>query len=938
MVKSSSLSGDSRLYLIDGSAYIFRAYHALPPLTRKSDKLPVGAVSGFCNMLWKLLTDAQDAAQEHIGVPTHFAVIFDHSSKTFRNDLYSEYKANRSEPPEDLVPQFPLIRDATRAFGLPCIEQEGYEADDIIATHARLAEEAGAETVIVSSDKDLTQLVTERTVMFDPMKNKVIDIYAVIEKFGVHPEKMIDLQALMGDSTDNVPGVPGIGPKTAAQLLEEYGTLDELLNRTDEIKQKKRREMLETHKEDALISRKLVTLDRHTPVPDNPADFVITEFDHAKLVSFLEEMEFSTLTRRIREAGGIEAPTSPDKPAKVADEISFNQDDYEIIYEEDTLRQLMDDAREQGHLAVDTETDSLNAMRARLVGLCFSLRAGHGVYVPLLHGRGEGLDLDGDSETDRQMSPDDALAIIKPVLEDESILKIGQNLKYDNLILLNHGIDLQGYDDTMLLSYAVESGIGNHGMDELSERHLGHTPIPFKEIAGSGKSQKTFDQIDIPTAAKYAAEDADVTLRLFHILKSRMVDDGMATVYETMDRPMVNVIRDMEYAGIKIDSQRLNQLSGEFAQRMKGHESEAHKLAGEEFNLGSPKQISGILFGKMGLPGGKKTKTGAWSTAADILEDLAAEGYDIAKKISAWRQLSKLKGTYTDTLPQAIHPETGRVHTSYSLAATTTGRLSSNDPNLQNIPIRTEDGRKIRSAFIAEKGNVLISADYSQIELRLLAHIADISALQKAFRDGQDIHAMTASEVFGVPMDGMDPSVRRSAKAINFGIIYGISAFGLARQLSIPRAEAGQYIKDYFEKFPGIRQYMDDTVASAREHGFVETLFGRKAHAPNINSKQQTLKNFAERQAINAPIQGSAADVVKRAMIRVPTALKDAGLSGRMLLQVHDELVIECPEKEADTTANLLKDVMAEATRPALSLSVPLIVEAGIGQNWQEAH
>ncbi|WP_370336231.1 DNA polymerase I [Parvularcula marina] len=938
MSKPKPLDGNSRLYLIDGSAYIFRAYHALPPLTRKSDGLPIGAVSGFCNMLWKLLTDVQDAAQEHIGTPTHFAVVFDYSGKSFRNTLYKEYKANRPPAPEDLVPQFPLIRDATRAFGLPCLEQEGFEADDIIATHARLAEEAGAETVIVSSDKDLTQLVTDRTVMFDPMKNKIMDTAAVIEKFGVGPELMIDLQALMGDSTDNVPGVPGIGPKTAAQLLEEYGSLDYVLARTEEIKQKKRREMLETHKEEALISRQLVTLDRNVPVPDHPADFIVKDFDHETLISFLEEMEFSTLTRRIREAGGIAAPEAKKAAAPSASSVGFDRDKYEVIYDPDDLRALMDEAIEVGTLAVDTETDSLNAMRARLVGLCFSLRPGHGVYVPLLHGSSDGLDFDGDENAAKQIDQKLALEIIKPVLEDTSVLKVGQNLKYDALILSRHGIDIQPYDDTMLLSYAVESGIGNHGMDELAERHLAHTCISFKEIAGTGKNAKTFDQIAIPEAAKYAAEDADVTLRLFHVLKRQVADDGMMTVYETMDRPLVHVVRDMEEAGIRVDKQHLSRLSGEFAQRMAAHEAEAHKLAGESFNLGSPKQISEILFGKLGLPGGKKTKTGAWSTAADTLDDLAAEGIEIATELLAWRQLSKLKGTYTDALQETIHPETGRVHTSYSLAATTTGRLSSNDPNLQNIPIRTEDGRKIREAFIAEKSNVLISADYSQIELRLLAHIAGIDALQNAFREGLDIHAMTASEVFGVPIEGMDPSVRRSAKAINFGIIYGISAFGLARQLAIPRGEAGQYIKDYFEKFPGIRQYMDDMIAAAKADGYVETLFGRRAHAPNINSKQHPVRSFAERQAINAPIQGSAADVVKRAMIRVPPALKEAGLSGRMLLQVHDELLIECPKAEADETAALLKDVMEKATLPALEISVPLIVEAGIGKNWQEAH
>ncbi|MEM9422548.1 MAG: DNA polymerase I, partial [Pseudomonadota bacterium] len=795
---NSSENQQNHLYLVDGSAYIFRAFHALPSLTRKSDGLPIGAVSGFCNMLWKLLSDAQDAAQTHIGVPTHFAVIFDHKGDTFRNEIYTEYKANRSAPPEDLVPQFPIIRDATRALGLPCIEQKGFEADDIMATHARLAEEAGAETVIVSSDKDLTQLVTSKVVMFDPMKNKIIDEEAVIEKFGVGPEKMIDLQALMGDSTDNIPGAPGIGPKTALQLLEEYGTLDALLERASEIKQKKRRETLETCKDDILMSRQLVTLDKFVPVPDDPAEFGLTSFDHNQLVAFLEEMEFTTLTRRVREAGGLDA--SDTAPKKNTANLAAER---EIVFDPKRLEEILADAREQGILAIDTETNSLNAMRARLVGVCLATRVGHGAYIPLAHGA-DGLDLD-DADVSHQMDIQTAVDLLRPVLADPSILKVGQNLKYDALILAAHDLEIISYDDTMLMSYAADAGRHHHGMDELSERHLGHTPIAFKDIAGTGKKAKTFDQIPIKDAAPYAAEDADVTLQLHRFLKPRLHEERVATVYETLDRPMVTVIKDMEQAGVKVDRARLSALSSEFAQRMAAHEAAAHEAAGDSFNLGSPKQIGEILFGTLGLPGGKKTKTGAWSTDADVLEGLAAEGVPVAQEILGYRAMQKLKSTYTDALIGAIHPDTGRVHTSFSLASTTTGRLSSNDPNLQNIPIRTEDGRKIRTAFIPEDGNVLISADYSQIELRLLAHIAEIDALQTAFREGHDIHAMTASEVFGVPMEGMDPMVRRNAKAINFGIIYGISAFGLARQLGIPRGEASQYIKDYFAKFPGIK-------------------------------------------------------------------------------------------------------------------------------------
>ena len=681
-----------------------------------------------------------------------------------------------------------------------------------------------------------------------------------------------------------------------------------------------------------LLSRQLVTLDQHTPVPDDPADFGVDAFDHAKLVAFLEEMEFTTLTRRIREAGGIEAPTAVAAPAASA----IDRSAYETIFDPARLEEILQEAVEAGVLAIDTETNSLNAMQARLVGVCLSTKPGQGVYVPLAHGT-DGLDLD-DEDVSKQMPMETALDLLRPVLANPAILKIGQNLKYDALILGERDCPIISYDDTMLLSYAADCGVHGHGMDELAEIHLDHQCIAFKEIAGTGKKAKTFDQLVIKDAAPYAAEDADVTFRLHQVLKRRLADQKVATVYETLDRPMVPVIVDMERAGIKVDRNRLSKLSGEFAQRMAGHEAAAHDLAGESFNLGSPKQIGDILFGKLGLPGGKKTKTGAWSTDADVLDTLAAEGSEIATEILGFRQLSKLKGTYTDALVEAIHPETGRVHTSFSLAGTTTGRLSSNDPNIQNIPIRTEDGRKIRTAFVAEKGNVLISADYSQIELRLLAHIAGIEALQNAFHDGLDIHAMTASEVFGIPIEGMDPIIRRRAKAINFGIIYGISAFGLARQLAIPRSEASAYIKSYFEKFPGIRQYMDETVAQAKADGFVTTLFGRRSHTKNINAKVPAQRGFAERQAINAPIQGSAADVVKRAMIRVGPALNDAKLSARMLLQVHDELVLECPKEEAEETCALITEVMESAAAPALSLSVPLTVEAHVGKNWDEAH
>lgn len=914
-----------RLYLVDGSSYIFRAYHALPPLTRKSDGAPVGAVAGFCNMLYKLLTDMQD---EHD--PTHFAVIFDFSAKTFRNEIYSEYKANRPEPPEDLRPQFSMVRDATRAFNVPCIELEGYEADDLIATYARQVEAEGGEAVIISSDKDLMQLVTDKVTMFDTMKNRKIGREEVVEKFGLGPEHVVNIQALAGDSTDNVPGVPGIGIKTAAQLIEEYGDLDTLLERAEEIKQKKRRENLIEFADQARISRDLVRLKVDTPVKDKIDDFSMKPIDKDKLLKFLKEMEFNTLARRVEAdlgggASGEAAATSESKEAV-----------YETVFDEKTLEAWVEEARERGFVAVDTETDSLNAMRANLVGVSLATRAGRACYIPLGHGT-DGLAFD-DEDVSKQIPIEKAIKILKPLLEDASVLKIGQNLKYDMLVLSRYDVNVAPFDDTMLMSYALDCGKGNHNMDELAERHLGHTTIKFSDIAGTSKKAKTFDQIVIKEAAKYAAEDADITLRLYEVLKPRLAAEGKATVYETLERALAPVIVSMEREGVKVDKTVLSKLSSDFAQRMAAAEAEAHKLAGEEFNLGSPKQIADILFGKLGLPGGKKTAKGAWSTKADVLEQLAAEGHDLPQVILEWRGLSKLKSTYTDALPEEINPETGRVHTSYHMASTTTGRLSSNDPNLQNIPVRTEDGRKIRTAFIHEKGNILVSADYSQIELRLVAHIADLKSMKQAFADGVDIHAMTASEMFDVPVKDMDPMVRRRAKAINFGIIYGISAFGLANQLGISRTEAKEYIDAYFKKFPGIRQYMDDTIASAKAQGFVETIFGRRTYVGGINDKNPAMRGYSERQAINAPIQGAAADVIRRAMIRMPAALKKAKLTAKMLMQVHDELIFECPKDEANKTCDVVADVMIGAPAPVVNLSVPLVVDARPGRNWEEAH
>jgi DNA polymerase-1 len=959
-------SGD-HLMLVDGSAYIFRAYHALPPLTRKSDGLPVGAVAGFCNMLWKLLAVAEDTSLGE--KPTHFAVIFDASSKTFRNDIYNEYKANRSETPEDLIPQFTIIRDATRAFNVASIEKDGFEADDLIATYARQAEEMGAHVTIVSSDKDLMQLVTEKTIMFDQMKDKIIRTDDVIEKFGVGPEKMIDLQALAGDSTDNVPGVPGIGAKTAAQLLLEYGDLETLLERSSEIKQNKRRENLIEFADQARLSKRLVQLEQNVPVDATLDDMLVTGVDGPKLVAFLKGMEFTTLTRRVAAATETEAEevdaakvsvdhwegnatpdahdadddteNSPSALTEALKTAAFGQkidhDLYERITDTDTLKAWCDAARDQGFVSFDTEATSLDAMQADLVGVSLALAPGKAAYIPLQHKSGVD-DLLGGGVVEGQIPLRDALELLKPLLEDPAVLKIAQNLKYDALLLSRYDITVVSFDDTMLLSYALDTGRGGHGMDELSQRWLDHTPIPFKEVAGSGKSMITFDQVPLEAATAYAAEDADVTLRLWEVLKPRLAADGMTRMYESLERPMVPVLMRMEKRGISVDRQMLSRLSGEFAQGMAGLEDEIMELAGERFNPGSPKQLGDILFGKMGLPGGKKTKTGAWSTSASVLEDLAAEGHELPRKIVDWRQLSKLKSTYSDALPGFINPTTKRVHTSYSLASTTTGRLSSSDPNLQNIPVRTEAGRKIRQAFVAEEGHKLVSADYSQIELRVLAHIADIPQLKQAFADGLDIHAMTASEMFNVPIEGMDPMVRRQAKAINFGIIYGISAFGLANQLGISRSDAKSYIDTYFERFPGIRNYMEDTKTFARSHGYVETIFGRRAHYPDINTKNPNMRAFMERAAINAPIQGSAADIIRRAMVRMEEALNHSSLSAQMLLQVHDELIFEVPEAEVEATIPLVQDVMEKACLPLIDLSVPLQVDARAADNWDEAH
>jgi DNA polymerase-1 len=957
------ITKNSHLYLVDGSAYLFRAYHALPPLTRKSDGLPVGAVSGFCNMLQKLVLASKERGDRD--APTHFAVIFDAKGDTFRNEIYSEYKANRDAPPEDMVPQFPLVRDATRAFNLPSIEMTGFEADDLIATYAKQAAAKGAEVTIVSSDKDLMQLVDDKIEMLDPMKDKVIDSDGVVEKFGVTPDKVVEVQALAGDSSDNVPGVPGIGIKTAALLINEFGDLENLLANAETIKQKKRRENLIEFAEQARISRRLVLLDQDVPVDVPLDDMVVVEPDAKKLIGFLKDMEFNTLTRRMAEmldadADAIEAAGDHKSEAKpkaappveagetggtpgamdpaYVDNPPIAETEYNCVTTIEALDAWIAEAYEAGLIGLDTETTSLDPMSGWLVGISLATKPGRACYIPLTHGMASEGTLALDDPAPEQIPVKDVISRLKPLLEDGGVMKVLQNAKYDLVMLKRVGIDVYPIDDTMLISYALDTGLHSHGMDALSQRFLEHTPIPFKEVAGTGKSQITFDKVPLDKATRYAAEDADVTLRLYHVLKPRLVGERMMTVYETLERPMVGVLQQMEMAGIKLDPAILKRMSSDFAQKLAGLEAEIHELAGEEFNIGSPKQLGEILFDKMGIEGGKKTKTGAWGTGADVLETLAAQGHDLPIRVLEWRQLSKLKSTYTDALPDFINDDTGRVHTSYSLASTTTGRLSSSDPNLQNIPIRSEEGRKIRTAFVADEGNVLISADYSQIELRVLAHMAGIDTLRQAFADGLDIHAMTASEMFNEPIEGMDPMIRRKAKAINFGIIYGISAFGLANQLSIPRGEAAEYIEKYFERFPGIRAYMDETKAFAREHGYVATLFGRKTHLPEINSKNGAQRSFTERAAINAPIQGSAADIIRRAMIRMPAALEAAKLPAKMLLQVHDELIFEVPEKQADKTIKVVREVMEGASAPAVNLSVPLVVDANAALSWAEAH
>lgn len=926
----------NHLYLIDGSGYIFRAYHRLPPLTNIRDE-PVGAVYGYTTMLWKLA----DALHKADG-PTHMAVILDASGKSFRNDIYAQYKAHRPPAPEDLVPQFPMIRDATRAFSLPCIEVPGLEADDLIASYAHAALALGWNVTIVSTDKDLMQLIQPGIDMLDPMKSERLGPHAVIEKFGVEPDRLGEVLGLMGDTADNVPGVPGIGPKTAAKLVQEFGTVDAVLAAAPDMKPSKMRENLIEFAEQARLSRILVELKTDAPLPEPLDDFLLKEVPEPPLRAFLEHHGFASLLKRLAGDGPgkpdhqtmklirSEAKTAPAAPPPEPEKLPFDLDAYICVQTPEALDAWIAEATLAGVIAVDTETDALDSMQAGLVGVNIATAPNRACYIPLAHG---GTDL--LSEVPQQVPLELAIAKLKPLLEDSSVLKVGHNIKYDMNVLARYGIDISPIDDTMVMSFDLDAGRHNHGMDELALQHFGHTCISFKDVCGSGKNQLTFNQVALKDATRYAAEDADVTLRFWHWLKPRLSAEKVTRVYERVDRPLIPVLVRMEREGIKVDRDELARMSKEFAEGIAGFEAEIHTLAGQPFTVGSPKQLGEILFGKMGLKGGKKGKSGDYSTDVTVLEKLAGEGIEIAGKVLEWRQLSKLKSTYTDALQDQVNPKTGRVHTSYSITGAQTGRLSSNDPNLQNIPVRTEVGRRIREAFVAEPGNVLLSADYSQIELRLAAHMANVPALKEAFAKGEDIHALTAMELFGE----VNRDTRGRAKTINFSLLYGISRWGLAGRLGISADEAQSMIDRYFERFPGINQYISQTLQKARETGHTETLFGRKTHFTRITSQNPTERAGSERAAINAPIQGTSADIIKRAMARMLPALADAGLPHvRMLLQVHDELVFELPEGDVQAASPVISRVMAEAAEPLVKLDVPLGVEIGTGKSWGAAH
>ncbi len=915
------------LYLIDGSGYIFRAFYALPPLTRKSDGMPVGAVSGFCNMLYKFLYETKKTEIK----PTHIAVIFDSARKNFRNEIYPDYKANRSETPEELIPQFDFIRQAVQAFSLPSIEMENYEADDLIATYTKEAVSQGAKVKIISSDKDLMQLVNEKVGMFDSMKDREIGVNEVKEKFGVTPDKVIDVQSLAGDSSDNIPGVPGIGVKTAAELINEFGSLSNLLEKAETIKQTKRRQTILENKDKALLSKKLVSLKLDVPVKSKLNEFEVKKIDKKKLISFLRNMEFSKLLQRIQDTDQLDFEIEPEKNLNIK-KIKIDRKKYKTIFSKEDLKDLILQANEKKFIIVDVETNSLDIKNAELVGISFCISEGEAFYIPLGHLNKE------DSEINKQLSTELVLKEIKNLLENKNIRKVGHNIKFDYRILRKYDIELNSIEDTMLLSYVLDSGLHRHGMDLLSELHLDHKTISFKDVAGTGKSQITFDKVHIEKASEYAAEDADVTYRLYQLFNERAIKDKILDVYETLEKPMIKILADMEELGIKVDIKILKDLSKQFEKNIKDLEKKIYVLSGEEFNIASTKQLGDILYKKLKIIGTKKTKKGNYATNVNILEDLAFQGHELPKLILDWRQISKLKNTYTDNLVDFINSKTKRIHTSFLLAATNTGRLASSDPNLQNIPIKTSEGKEIRSAFITDKDKILISSDYSQIEMRILADLADVKELKKAFINNEDIHNITASQIFSTSEKSISDEMRRKAKAINFGIIYGISIYGLAKQISVSKEDADIFLKSYFKKFPEIKDYMNETIKFCRLNGYVKTVFGRKCHFPSINDKNHTIKSFQERAAINAPIQGSAADLLRLAMIKIDEKIKSKIIHSKMLLQIHDELVFECEKSEVKNEKKMISEIMSTASIPYHKFSIPLIVGINEGINWSDIH
>jgi len=925
---------EKHLFLIDGSGYIFRAYYALPPLTRKSDGLPVGAVSGFCNMLYSFLERAK--AGNSIDIPTHLAVIFDSARKNFRNDIYKDYKGNRSDAPEDLIPQFDYIRKAVKAFNLPSVELINYEADDLIATYKAQAKKEKIKVTIVSSDKDLMQLVDKDTFMLDTMKDRLIGIDQVKEKFGVPPEKVIDVQSLAGDSVDNIPGVPGIGIKTAAELINKFGSLNKLLEKAETIKQPKRRQTLLDNKDNALISRELVTLKQDVALKDRIDDFILKPLDKTKIFNFLDEMEFSKIKKRIEQNYG-KLPATEDQNQEQANnkqqlEKINHVAGFHIIFDTKEIEKILNIADNQGYFAVDTETNSLNTQKAELVGVSISIRENEAFYIPVGHKNNE------DKNLKKQIELKKLINLLKPYLEDETIKKIGQNIKYDLKIFLKHGINIKNFEDTMLLSYTLDAGVNRHNLDLLAKIHLDHTNIKFKDIVGTGKSEITFDQVLIENAYKYACEDADITLKLYNLFKNRMVKEKCFFVYENLEIPLINVLVRMENSGIKIDEKILKNLSKSFEKELKVLEKKIFKISGENFNIASTKQLGDILYEKLKISGTKKTKKGNFATNVNVLEDLANKGHEFPKLVLEWRQKSKLKNTYTDSLPQYIDSNSERIHTSFLLAATSTGRLASSDPNLQNIPIKSKEGKEIRSAFVTDKGKSIISADYSQIEMRVLAHVADVKELKKAFTNNEDIHNITASQIFECDIKKISEDMRRKAKAINFGIIYGISSYGLAKQISVSNNEAEQFLFSYFKKFPEIKEFMQDTLKFCRKNGFVKTMFERKCHFPNINDKNHTLKSFQERAAINAPIQGAAADIIRFAMINIDKKIIEKKIDATLLVQIHDELLLETKDAIVNKEIVKIKSEMENAIDKDYNFSVPLIVDANSAKNWNDAH